>query len=71
MFQKNVGGLDKKLRIVLGLLVILVALYYESWWAILGVIILGTGLFSRCGLYKFFGINTANCKCEGENCVCK
>jgi hypothetical protein len=71
MFQKNVGGWDRKLRIILGVLIMLAGVYYENWWGILGLVIFLTGLFSRCGLYKFFGINTSKCNCDGGKCVCK
>lgn len=57
--EANVGGIDKILRIVLGLAVILVGWFvFNSWWALVGVVFLLTGLFSRCALYKLFGINT-------------
>lgn len=57
--EANVGGIDKNLRIVLGLAVIAVGWFvFNSWWALIGVVLLLTGLFSRCALYKLFGINT-------------
>lgn len=57
--EANVGGIDKILRIVLGLVVILVGWFvFNSWWALVGVVFLLTGLFSRCALYKLLGINT-------------
>ncbi|ABN73585.1 MULTISPECIES: YgaP family membrane protein [Actinobacillus] len=61
--KANVGGIDKVLRIVIGaLLTVLAATGTIGIWGYLGVIILLTGLFSRCGLYSLLGINTAqNC----------
>ena len=55
MFKKNVGGIDRLLRIVVG--VGLLALFFlfpeEPWrmWTLIGVVPLATGLFS-------FGIST-------------
>ncbi|WGE34483.1 DUF2892 domain-containing protein [Actinobacillus genomosp. 1] len=61
--KANVGGIDKVLRIVIGALLTLLAVTGTvGIWGYLGVIILLSGVFSRCGLYALFGINTAqNC----------
>lgn len=63
MLKKNVGGIDRAIRIVLGLAVIGAGLYYQSWWGLLGVIVLLTGAFSFCGLYSLIGVST----CPIEN----
>jgi hypothetical protein len=47
MFQKNVGGWDRKLRIILGVLIMLAGVYYENWWGILGLVILKKHIKSR------------------------
>lgn len=60
--QKNLGKLDSRIRIVLGSVIIAVSLYYQSWWAILGIALLINGLTQRCGGYALFGISTAD-KC--------
>jgi hypothetical protein len=59
--KANVGGLDRTLRIVVG--VVLIALFFvlqgpARYLAILGVIALGTGLLNFCPLYSMLGINT-------------
>lgn len=56
--KKNVGGIDRILRIVLGLLIGAAGVYYESWLGLIGLIPLATGLFSTCGLYSIFGWST-------------
>jgi hypothetical protein len=58
MLQKNVGGLDRIARIVLGILIVSVAIYYESLWGILGLVMLGTGTLRSCPLYSPFRIST-------------
>ncbi len=56
---KNVGGIDKVLRLVLGALGIGVGLYMGWWWLVgIGAIIFLSGLLGRCGLYYVLGINT-------------
>ncbi len=55
----NVGGIDRVLRIVVGLVV--VSLYFwgpQSPWALLGLIPLVTGLVGFCPAYRLLGLNT-------------
>ena len=57
--QANVGGIDKVLRIIVG--VVLIAAAATSvigWWGWLGVIPLLTGLFNFCPAYALLGIKT-------------
>ncbi len=57
--KRNVGGVDRILRIVVGAaLMILAATGTVGWWGWLGVIPLATGLMSFCALYTLLGINT-------------
>ena len=56
--KKNVGGIDRTLRIILGLGGIAAGLYLSSWWGLVGVVILMTGLFRFCGLYTLIGVST-------------
>jgi uncharacterized membrane protein len=61
--NKNVGGIDRVLRIVAGLiLVALAATGTIGAWGWLGLIVLATGLFSFCGAYKLFGFSTCPLK---------
>lgn len=57
--QKNMGGLDRILRIVVGL--VLIALVFvgpQIVWGWVGVIPLGTALIGWCPAYLPFGIKT-------------
>lgn len=56
---KNLSKTDARIRIVLGLIIIAFALYYQSWWALLGIGLLLNGLTQRCGGYALLGISTA------------
>jgi len=62
MFKKNVGSVDKVIRIVLGIAIIGAGIYYGSWLGAIGVVPLLTGIFGTCGLYSLFGINTCKIK---------
>ena len=62
--EKNVGGMDRWLRIIAGLVLIGLTLNGNiGAWGWLGVVVLATGVFSMCGLYKLIGVNT--CKIKG------
>lgn len=54
----NVGGKDKVIRWIVGLVIIGLGLYYQSWWGLLGIIPILTAVFSFCGIYKALGIST-------------
>ncbi len=58
----NVGKTDKIIRVILGVAIIAVGIYYKSWWGAIGLIPLLTGLAGNCLLYKPFGIST--CKTD-------
>ncbi|KON80916.1 DUF2892 domain-containing protein [Azoarcus sp. PA01] len=55
----NIGGIDRILRIVAGLvLVILAILGIGSPWTWIGVVPLATGLLGWCPAYTLFGLRT-------------
>jgi len=61
---KNMGTIDKVVRIVLGLG--LISLYFliegpHKWWSIAGVVLVATVLLDFCPIYKILGLKgTAN-----------
>ena len=55
---RNVGGIDRAFRIVLGLAVIGLGIYFRSWWGAFGAIPLLTGLLRWCPVYMPFGTST-------------
>ena len=59
----NVGGIDRILRIVLGLVLIgLAATGTVGWWGWLGVGPLLTGAIGWCPPYAILGFNTCSMK---------
>ncbi|WP_456404643.1 YgaP family membrane protein [Thiolapillus sp.] len=56
--KANVGGIDKILRIVVGLAVIGWGVYAQNWWGALGAIPLFTALMNWCPAYTLFGLST-------------
>ena len=57
--KRNVGSIDRILRVVIGLaLIILAATGTIAAWGYIGVIPLVTGLMGTCLLYRLLGIST-------------
>ena len=55
----NVGGIDRILRIVVGIVLIgLAATGTVGWWGWLGVVPLATGLLRFCPMYRLLGMST-------------
>lgn len=55
----NVGGIDRTLRIVAGLVLIaLAATGTVGWWGWIGVVPLVTGLAGWCPAYTLLGISS-------------
>lgn len=60
---KNVGGIDRILRLVVGVALIALAVTGTvGWWGYIGVVPLLTGLIGWCPAYLPFGFKT--CKTE-------
>ena len=61
--KANVGGIDRVLRIVVGLVLIaLAATGTVGVWGWIGIVPLVTGLFKFCPLYSIIGMNTCPMK---------
>jgi len=59
----NVGGIDRGLRILVGLaLISLVFIGPKVVWGWVGLVPLLTGIFKFCPAYKLIGVNTCPTK---------
>jgi len=71
MFQKNVGSADKVVRLILAVILIALAatgVLVGTWVYVayaVAIVLVMTSLFSFCGLYAIFGMNT--CKVPQKN----
>ena len=64
--EKNIGSVDKALRILIGL--VLIALVFvgpQIVWGWIGVPVILIALFGWCPLYKVLGISSCK-KCAAE-----
>lgn len=60
--KKNIGKVDSIIRIVIGVIVIILGVVYNSWLGAIGVIPLITAGIGFCPLYKLLGVKSC------ENC---
>lgn len=66
MLKTNVGGLDRILRIIVGLA--LIAGFFLNpdasmrWLYLIGIVPLATGLMRTCPAYSLFGLSTCPMK---------
>ncbi len=60
----NVGGLDRILRVVIGLAAITWGISVGSWWGALGIIPLATAAMSTCPVYTLLGMNSCPAKTD-------
>ncbi len=57
--EYNVGTTDRLLRLVAGLGIAIAGVIFESYWGLIGVVLLATAIFKFCPLYLPFKINTS------------
>jgi hypothetical protein len=66
--RANVGGIDRVLRIVIGIGLLALMLVLEGnarWWGLVGIVPLATGLLGSCPAYTLLGLST--CPLERKN----
>jgi len=61
---KNIGMIDRTVRVVLGLGIVYWAVQHGSWWGLVGVALLATATVQYCCLYRVFGITTCGPTCS-------
>lgn len=58
----NVGTTDRIIRGVVGAAIVAAGVYYQSWWGLIGAVLIGTALIRFCPLYLPFGLSSHNKK---------
>lgn len=56
--QYNVGKTDRMIRIIAGLVIVVLGLVYQSWWGLIGIVPLMTGVIRWCPAYLPFKFST-------------
>ena len=60
--KHNVGGIDRILRIIVGLAVIGWGVYAQNWFGAVGLILLLTAAIGWCPAYLPFGLSSCKTK---------
>jgi len=64
----NVGGIDRRVRIIAGVALIAAGVYFQSWLGAIGLVPLLTGIIGWCPAYLPFGFNSAKeCNCSQKS----
>ena len=65
--KKNIGNIDRVLRLIAGAAIIGAGFFFQSWWGALGIVPLSTAFIRWCPAYPLLGINT----CKSAHCQTK
>lgn len=68
--KQNVGNTDRVLRLLVGILIIVAGFAYQSWWGLIGIVPILTGILRWCPAYCPLGISTCGSCCGGDKTGC-
>ena len=54
----NVCGMDKIIRAVVGIVMLLAGIYFGSWWGAIGVVPLVTAIIGYCPISQAFHVSS-------------
>ncbi|MCS7064787.1 MAG: DUF2892 domain-containing protein [Fimbriimonadales bacterium] len=54
----NIGRVEQAIRILIGIAILAAGWYYQSWWGLIGLIPLLTGIVRFCPLWRVLGISS-------------
>lgn len=60
--KTNEGIVDRIIRIILGLVIAGLGIYFKSWFGLIAIIPLVTGIIGLCPIYLIFGLSTCKTK---------
>lgn len=64
LMKKNVGSLDRIIRLIAGVAALAAGWYFQSWFGLLGLVLIGTALINFCPIYAIVGLNS--CPAPGK-----
>lgn len=59
----NVGRTEQIVRVVIGTVIVLIGVYFRSWWGLIGLVPIITGAIRYCPISAVLGIST----CDANN----
>ena len=60
--KKNVGSLDKNLRLLAGVIILVLGYLNDSWWGLVGIVPILTSLSGFCPFYVPLKMTTIKSK---------
>lgn len=70
LFPRNEHTIERVIRVILGIAAFsLVFVGPQTYWGLLGIVPLATGLLGSCPLYTLFGLST--CSSDGKSGTAK
>lgn len=56
---KNIGDTDRNIRFIAGGAIVLLSLFYTTWWlGLIGLVLIGTAYLRSCPAYMLIGMDT-------------
>ncbi len=66
--KNNIGRTDKIIRLILGVIAGALGIIFQSWWGLIGLVLILTAFINWCPLYVPFRISTnKKLKAKGTN----
>jgi hypothetical protein len=56
--KMNVGKTERVIRFVVGVVIVVIGIAYQSWWGLVGLVPIATALVGWCPPYALLGIDT-------------
>ncbi|MDP2363854.1 MAG: DUF2892 domain-containing protein [Ignavibacteria bacterium] len=56
--KANMGSADRIIRFILGAVIIALGFYFKSWWGLIGIVPILTGILNFCPAYNLIGVST-------------
>jgi len=56
--EPNVGRKDRLIRIIAGVVIVGLGLYFKSWWGVIGLVPIATAVLRWCPAYAPLNIDT-------------
>ncbi|EIJ41448.1 Protein of unknown function (DUF2892) [Beggiatoa alba B18LD] len=56
--QANIGSVDKIIRIIAGIAILVAGFFFQSWFGLIGIIPIATAFIGICPAYIPLGLST-------------
>ena len=64
--KMNVGKTERIIRLVVGVVIVVIGILYQSWWGLVGLVPIATALVGWCPPYALLGIDTRSVAAKKE-----